>query len=89
MEEGFNSKMTVGAFVTIRYQCSLCKSGWREVIVRARREDEDVVAWVETVALVGVGHDHNSRSPECSSLQVDLMVPAPKDKYIGAPQTVN
>jgi hypothetical protein len=71
-----------GPIVTVLYSCTPCATRDREVVVRQRGPDEDVVAWVNHVRDC-VGADHATFSPLCVSPTCDLKIPLPKDARIG------
>jgi hypothetical protein len=72
--------------ITIRYTCALCGLIKVEVPVRVRGE-EDIVTWLETVAMVAISADHRHRSPFCQSKRLDSMeVPMPPGvQTVGGP----
>lgn len=68
--------------VEVRYTCHRCAAKERMLEVRARREDEDVVEWVQGVVMTAVAYDHGAFN--CDSTKVDLKIHLPKDaEYIG------
>lgn len=70
--------------VEIKYKCR-CMQDERTLAVTARREGEDVAAWMNSV-VVRVSADHRALSPLCVAEKLEyLKVPAPKDRPIGAP----
>lgn len=56
--------------VTVIYACAGCGVSDRKVEVRARGEDEDVVAWTEAMGRA-VGRDHRIVSPSCKSTTME------------------
>lgn len=53
--------------ITVKYSCNQCGLVKREVGVPIRREDEDVVHWVEQTVGRAVKRDHNAVSPHCTA----------------------
>jgi hypothetical protein len=53
--------------------------------VRARKAEEDVVAWMENCVLPALGQHHMGRSPFCRANAVEyLKIPAPENApFIG------
>lgn len=49
------------------------------IFVRDRRDDEDVVEWLEGVASEAIGDDHRERSPFCRATATEY-VKIPVDK---------
>lgn len=73
---------------SVIFTCHQCGLEDVRVIVRARNEKEDVVAWV-TSAIEVCGAHHKRLSPECRSRHLDLAVPVPdNDLPIGTSATV-
>lgn len=70
--------------IKVRYTCPICKTVDREVEVRTRFAEEDVVDWVEWVRMK-VGQDHQEHKPRCPSFLCDLKIPINKgdDARIG------
>jgi len=57
-----------------------------EVGVRARRDNEDVIHWVQEVLAPALGSDHHQRSPRCVRTKMEYAkIPVQKDQPIGAP----
>lgn len=52
--------------ITVEYSCAGCGLKDRHVQVRARADDEDVVAWTREMGAT-IGRDHAIVSPACSS----------------------
>lgn len=70
--------------VHIEYSCHGCEVRNRELKVRERGPDEDVVVWMRMVQLE-MSRDHESVSPSCPTPVCDLKIPMPnKDARIGA-----
>lgn len=75
--------MTEGPTVPVMYTCHECGVKEREVAVRERRPQEDVVDWVHHARTL-VGVDHSIVSRRCTSNEVDLKIPmVNKDARIG------
>lgn len=65
-------KMFVG------YECKMCSVKNAGVNVRFRWSSEDVVKWMEEIAIPAVAKHHRRRSPWCRAKTVDLMIPVPE-----------
>lgn len=61
----------------VKYACKGCGVKDVEVPVRFRWSSEDIVYWMEKVAIKGVSADHTRRSPWCVAKTVDLSIPVP------------
>lgn len=66
----------------VHYKCG-CLPEEVIVFVPDRKEDEEVVHWVETVLGRAIGVDHCSRSPLCAARKMDY-VKIPLDPGDGA-----
>ena len=71
-----------GPTVKCLYTCLECGVRKREVEIRERGQDEDVVAWVNFAA-ERCGEDHAAESPHCTAGKVDLYIPLPKGSVQG------
>jgi hypothetical protein len=66
--------------ITVKYSCKLCGADKIELTVPARKDDEDVVDFVqETARLVGIHHSHRN----CKGTTCDLMIPISDDGVLG------
>jgi len=73
--------------IGILYSCSLCGINKREVKVRFRSPNEDVIEWMKGVVEPSLGEDHAAHSPDChpESLQ-NVMIPVPPGtQEVGGP----
>jgi hypothetical protein len=69
--------------VPVIYTCHSCGISEREIRVRERYTEEDVVLWMDAVQMA-LGVDHQQMSPGCSSDHCDLKIPlGHKDASIG------
>lgn len=69
--------------ITVKFSCKLCGLKIEPVMVRYRRDDEDVAAWIEKEVAEAVGLAHSLLSPACkSSVMESLMIPI-EDKNLG------
>lgn len=72
--------------LALSYACKLCGVKDVSVPVRFRWSSEDVVAWMERVAVRAVREDHARRSPWCRAKTADLTIPVPEGTgHIGGP----
>lgn len=72
--------------IQCKYSCKGCGLVKVIVTVEARREGEDVGAWLRRAVDTGIVRDHLRRSPLCMSRACDLMVPLGEEgSPIGAP----
>jgi len=74
----------------VQYACE-CTPSEVTVEVRDRQEGEDIVHWLESVVMIGIAHDHNTRSPNCNALAVKyvkIVVPEAAP-FIGGKPKVN
>lgn len=68
--------------ITVLYSCAMCGAKDRPVQCDAREAAQNVVDWVERVAMEAVGRDHFARN--CLAKTCDLKIPAPADSdWIG------
>lgn len=75
--------MEAGITVPIIYTCRQCGIDEREIRVRERTADENIIAWMNAVQ-TAVGEDHLRMSPACRSQTCDLKIPlANKNAEIG------
>lgn len=63
--------------ITVLYSCAMCGAKDRPVQCDARDKSQNVVEWLERVAMDAVGRDHFDR--HCSASTCDLKIPSPKD----------
>ena len=77
--------MNEGLTIQCFYSCPEC--GLVKVAVEVQaRGDEDVVEWLEGVAIVAMGADHRRRSPACRPGGLrDIMIPVTGAEKIGGP----
>lgn len=69
----------------VRYKC-VCMAAETEVGVRARRDGEDVVAWVREIVGGAIAADHHQRSPRCPRKTMEYAkIPVRPEQPIGAP----
>ena len=70
--------------ITVMYSCFKCGLKDREVIVRERAIDEDIVVWVNHAACVAAV-DHDAMSPHCHITEFsEFKIPIPKSvKRVG------
>jgi hypothetical protein len=70
--------------VPISYTCHECGVNGREIQVRERSPDENIVDWMHSVQKA-VGLDHMRASPTCRALHCDLKIPiaSKKEALIG------
>lgn len=71
--------------IVVQYTCRTCRVVNREVSVKARKEGEELIVWIEGVR-TAVYLDHRALSPFCTSVECDLKIPAPEGQPIGTPQ---
>lgn len=73
--------------IDVLYSCHLCGLSDVTVSVRARRSEEDVIAWMEGTCIPATGADHARRSPTChpQSLQ-NLKIPIDGAEWVGGPK---
>lgn len=70
--------------VQVKYECKTCGSGQRTVTVVARRDGQDVVAYVENVVGMAVARDHAVKSPLCRAKKIsNLMIPVDDSGVVG------
>jgi hypothetical protein len=77
------------AVITIFYKCA-CMPAERSVDVPPRREDEDIIDWMETCVRLSIGLDHRKRSPLCRAAALEYAkIPAPENAPFigGVPKT--
>jgi len=66
------------------YSCDLCGIEKARVEVPARRESQDVKAWIEQVAAISIYADHVARSPGCRATEISkLWIPVDGARFIG------
>jgi len=73
----------MGDLLQVEYTCHGCgvgegDGGRAKVTVRHRRENQDIVDWVNECARL-VSINHHERSPDCRAAKCDLMIPVTKD----------
>ena len=69
--------------VFVKYTCAVCGVHREAVAVRART-DEDVVEWLEQVAVPALMRDHFRRSPGCGAMEfAEVMIPVEGADRIG------
>src|SRR5262245_9321773 len=59
------------------YDCQRCLASHEKVDVRARREREDLMTWIN-IAMKVMGTEHRRRSPQCPARQLDAYFPTAK-----------
>ncbi len=73
------------SILQVLYSCHACGIERRPVTVPHRKENEDIVHWVNEVVGYRVKDDHAIKSPHCRAQVCDLMIPIPdRDKPIGS-----
>ena len=76
-------------YTTVRYTCNACGIDDVKVLVRARREDEDIKEWVENVMSWAIIDHHKIFSPKCRArtmANVKIPVGGKNKDLIGGPQ---
>lgn len=69
--------------IEVRYKCS-CLQDERKVMVKERTSGQNVVEWVEEVALVAISCNHAELSPLCVSTRMEyIKIPADEQLPIG------
>lgn len=74
--------------IGVFYTCRACGVHQAEVKVRARRPDEDIMPWMESLT-IALTLDHRRRSPLCAAESMDevrVPLPSAQDARIGDPQ---
>jgi len=66
--------MSSGPKVKVLYTCKNCGIVDREVPIREREKDEDVIGWMRTVQKE-LGEDHMRCSSWCQSRLCDIKIP--------------
>lgn len=70
--------------VQVKYECKTYGSGQRTVTVAARRDGQDVIAYVENVVVAAVARDHSVKSPLCGAREIsNLMIPVDDSGVVG------
>ena len=71
--------------IEVKYSCPLCGIKGQLVAVPARG-DEDLIVWMNDVAIKGVALDHMKRSPNCHPEKLhDLDIPITGVDRVGGP----
>jgi hypothetical protein len=71
--------------IICRYYCSRCKQK-RDVPVATRTEEQNVVEWLEQVAVVAISEDHARVSPRCRATHMDeVYIPVDHRPRVGGP----
>lgn len=69
--------------VEIKFSCHLCGLKDYVVYVKPRKEEQDLMNWMEGVK-GAIYHVHRQVKPHCKSEQVDLKIHLAKDiKFVG------
>ncbi len=81
---------SVVAKIRCKYSCAPCGLVDVEVDIPARREELDVVEWLERVLGHALAADHATRSPKCQAQKMErLMIPMPEGTaYVGQAKVV-
>ena len=75
--------------IQCKYSCFKCGIK-RQIVTVQARADEDVVAWMNNVAVLALVADHKRRSPHCRIEKFDeVMIPLFKDSpNVGSAGTI-
>lgn len=76
--------------IEVRYKCS-CMKEEAKVLVPYRRDDENVIEWMDRCVQPSLYLDHRERSPLCKAETMEYAkLPAPENApYIGGKPEVN
>jgi len=74
--------------IGVKYSCALCGIVKKEVQVKVRGPNEDVVSWVKDTVGHALGYDHMKASPSCQTTKLsEVMIPITGAPRVGDPST--
>jgi hypothetical protein len=76
--------------IELRYKC-VCMNAEASLLVRFRKEEEDIIAWMDNCVRPALGQHHMGRSPLCRANAVEfLKIPAPENApFVGGKPVLN